>query len=77
MNRKKIFKATLLLLIAGLLVCASPVLAQDPSVPALPHAFYGDVLINGSPAPADTKVSVTGTGVVTRPYNAIWTIVTG
>lgn len=31
--------------------------------PALPHAFYGTVLINGSPAPIGSKVEARGEGV--------------
>jgi len=34
-------------------------------VPKLPHAFYGDLIIDGSPAPAGMKVEVNGTGVMT------------
>jgi len=42
--------------------------------PPLPHAFYGDLLINGSPAQAGTKVEVKGTGVITgTDSNPIWT----
>jgi hypothetical protein len=65
MTRKKIFKATLFILIAGLLLCASSGVAGAFSIPTLPpHAFYGDLNIMGSgPAPAETKVEVRGTGV--------------
>jgi len=42
---------------------AVPVYADG--VPPLPHAFYGNVTINGSPAPAGTRVEARGTGVMT------------
>ncbi len=42
-------------------LCATPVYA----IPALPHAFYGSVTINGSPAPIGTSVEARGTGVRT------------
>jgi len=42
-------------------LCATPVYAT----PALPHAFYGSVTINGSPAPIGTSVEARGTGVRT------------
>ena len=41
---------------------AVPVYAQPP---ALPHAFYGSVTINNSPAPVGTQVEARGTGVET------------
>jgi len=41
---------------------ATPALAQ---VPSLPHAFYGTVEINGSPAPIGTQVKAEGAGVTT------------
>ncbi|KKM66699.1 hypothetical protein LCGC14_1478560, partial [marine sediment metagenome] len=43
------------------LVLATPVYA----VPALPHAFYGSVTVNGAPAPPGTSVEARGTGVMT------------
>jgi len=48
-------------LVLLLVLCAVPVYA----VPALPHAFYGSVTINGSPAPVGTSVEARGTGVTT------------
>ena len=65
MTRKKIFKATLLILIAGLLLFASPALAEGIPIPPMPHAFFGNLLIDGSPAPINTKVEVSGIGVET------------
>ncbi len=49
----------LLLLVPG----ATPVFANG--IPALPHAFYGNVTINGSPAPVGTSVEARGEGVAT------------
>lgn len=46
-----------------LMLCTAPVYAQG--IPALPHAFYGSVTINGSPAPTGTKVEAKGSGVIT------------
>jgi len=43
---------------------ASPVAAAE-GVPPLPHAFYGEVEIDGSPAPVGTEVEARGTGVET------------
>lgn len=40
---------------------ATPVNAE---VPALPHAFYGTVEIDGSPAPVGTQVEARGEGVI-------------
>ena len=77
MTRKKIFKATLFILIAGLLLFALPGEAGAFTVPALPHSFYGDVRINGIDAPAGTKVEVKGTGVKTGANNPIYTTETG
>ena len=55
-------KTLALILPALLLVLGStPVFA---STPAIPHAFYGDVTINKSPAPAGTKVEARGSGVL-------------
>jgi len=56
-------KATIFVVVAFLLLCAAPVYAND--TPSLPHAFYGNVTINGSPASAGTEVEARGTGVTT------------
>jgi hypothetical protein len=64
---------TVLAVVVGL--CATPVNAQ---VPPLPHAFYGAVEINGSPAPVGTEVEARGEGVVTGVQgNPIVTIEAG
>jgi hypothetical protein len=46
-----------------LALVVTPVYAED--FQALPHAFYGTVNINGSPAPAGTEVEARGEGVQT------------
>jgi hypothetical protein len=51
----KIKLVSSLILALALLVLGSPVYA----IPALPHAFYGSVLINGNPAPDGTLISAT------------------
>lgn len=53
----------LIALICLLVLFAVPVYADG--IPPLPHAFYGDVTINGSPAPTGTRVEARGTGVIT------------
>jgi len=58
-------------------LCATTVYADD-GVPALPHAFYGTVQINGVPAPIGTSVEARGEGVLTGiPYNPTITIASG
>ena len=55
-------------------LCATPVYGA----PALPHAFYGTVQINGIPAPIGTSVEARGEGVLTGiPYNPTITTVSG
>ena len=49
------------LLAVLLTLVTTPVYAQG--APPLPHAFYGTVEVNGSPAPAGTEVEVRGEGV--------------
>ena len=46
-----------------LAMVATPVYADV--APTLPHAFYGVIEINGSPAPVGTEVEVRGEGVET------------
>ncbi len=56
------------ILLAVLLATAvSPAYADN--APALPHAFYGTVEINGSPAPVGTEVEARGEGVTTGVGN--------
>ena len=65
------------ILLAGLLTLfTTPVYAQG--VPALPHAFYGTVKINGSPAPVGTEVELRGEGVQAGVEgNPVVTVVAG
>jgi len=58
--KRIVFLLAGLCLLVGLL--ATPALAD---VPPLPHAFYGEVEINNSPAPVGTQVEARGTGVLT------------
>jgi len=61
-------KTSAFVLLAGLLtLVTTPVYAQG--VPPLPHAFYGTVEVNGSPAPAGTEVEARGEGVQTDVGN--------
>jgi hypothetical protein len=57
-------KMVAFMLLAMLLaLVVTPVYASD--APALPHAFYGAVEVNGSPAPVGTSVEARGEGVMT------------
>jgi len=57
-------KASIFIVLALFLaICAAPAYAND--VPPLPHAFYGSVTINNSPAPVGTQVEARGEGVRT------------
>jgi hypothetical protein len=58
MKRKTI---AFVLLVGLLVLVATPVYAQG--IPPLPHAFYGTIEVNGSPAPVGTAVEVRGEGV--------------
>jgi len=58
-------KATVFIAVAFVLALgAAPVYADD--IPPLPHAFYGELLINNSPAPAGTTVEARGEDVRTE-----------
>jgi len=61
----KMFAFILLAMLLALAV--TPVYADI--APTLPHAFYGTVDINGSPAPVGTEVEVRGEGVQTGVGN--------
>ncbi len=51
---------------------------MSADVPPPPHAFYGTVTINGSPAPVGTRVEAMGDNVITgTQYNPIYTTVSG
>jgi len=60
MRKAAVFIAVAFVLALG----AAPVYADD--IPPLPHAFYGDVTINNSPAPAGTTVEARGEDVRTE-----------
>jgi len=61
-------KTIAFVILAGLLtLVVTPVYAQG--VPPLPHAFYGTIEINGSPAPVGTAVEARGEGVLTGVGN--------
>ena len=65
-------KATIFIVVTLLLTLfGMPVNAAD--MPPLPHAFYGTVEINGSPAPVGTNVEARGEGVETATHNPITT----
>ncbi len=68
MKKIAIFIAVVVVLLLG----ATPAYA----VPALPHAFYGSVTVNGAPAPDGTQVSATvdSGSVITNAYNPTTTV---
>jgi len=70
-------KMVAFMLLAMLLALAvSPVYADE--APTIPHAFYGAVEINGSPAPVGTEVEARGEGVTTGvTQNPVETTVEG
>jgi hypothetical protein len=63
--REKTLRAVIVVFVIGLLLSLSAGEAFAFESPKIPHAFYGDILIDGSSAPIGTKVEVKGTGVRT------------
>jgi len=61
-------KSVAFIVLAVLLALATTPVYAD-TAPPLPHAFYGTVEINGSPAPVGTSVEVRGEGVETGVDN--------
>ncbi len=67
---KKILTSAVLVLL--LMFCATPAYA---GIPTLPHAFYGDVEINGSSAPNGTQVSaMVDAGDIVPTQNPVSTV---
>lgn len=64
LKRRGTVRAIIAFFLIGLLISFLTGVANAFEVPQIPHAFYGDILIDGSPAPIDTKVEVKGTGVI-------------
>ncbi len=64
--------AVFIALVLPLLLFTTPAYA----VPALPHAFYGSVTVNGAAAPNGTQVSATVSGrtVITNAQNPVTTV---
>jgi len=60
--RAKVIASVVVALV--LMLCAIPVYGQE-EIPPLPHAFYGTVKINDSPASAGTQIEARGEGVRT------------
>ena len=68
---------TFIFLAVLLTLFTTPVYAQG-DIPPLPHAFYGVIEINGSPAAVGTEVEARGEGVLTNVSgNPIETIAAG
>ena len=66
---KKLIMSMVLALV--LVLCATPVYA---GIPTLPHAFYGEVEINGGPAPDGAQVSATvDVGSIVASQNPVTT----
>jgi len=55
----KVKTIAFILLAVLLTLFTTPVYARG-DIPPLPHAFYGEVKINGSPAPVGTEVEARG-----------------
>lgn len=69
MRKIAIFVALVFLLMLG----ATPALADG--IPALPHAFYGSVTVNGDPAADGTQVSATvDSGDILATQNPVTTV---
>ncbi|MFC1969332.1 hypothetical protein ACFLVF_02450 [Chloroflexota bacterium] len=62
-------KAIALIIVTAVMVslCTTVVYAQLPSIP---HAFYGNITINGNPSPPGIIVEATGAGVLTDPASS-------
>lgn len=60
---------TFILLALLLALFTSPVYGQEEGIPPLPHAFYGNIEVNGSPASVGTEVEARGEGVQTGVGN--------
>ena len=62
----------------GLVLLLSLIAVPVYAIPALPHAFYGSITVNGYPASIGTRVEARGTGVMTGiPQNPVTTTVAG
>jgi len=67
-------KITIFILLVFLLVFGAAPVSANSGMPSLPHAFYGSVDINGSPAPDGTQVSATvDNGTVIPTQNPVTT----
>lgn len=78
LKRRGTIRAIIAVFLISLLLSLSTGVAYAFEVPKIPHAFYGDILINGSPAPIDTKVEVVGSGLITGVSgNPLYTTETG
>jgi len=68
-------KITIFILIALLLAFGAAPVSANSGIPSLPHAFYGSVSINGSPAPDGTQVSATvDNGTLIPTQNPVTTV---
>jgi hypothetical protein len=64
------------LLVAGMTPDAT--IRAAPSIPPLPHSFYGSVTLRGAPAPAGSVISATGQNIRTGiPGNPLTTTAAG
>ena len=61
----KVFALIVVLLAIHALLPLGILTAQAP--PAIPHAFFGAVTLDGQPAPVGAQVEARGEGVNTRP----------
>lgn len=57
-------KKVLVALLAAFWMTSMAALPASAAVPELPHAFFGEVRINGAPAPVGTRIEARGNGVL-------------
>ena len=76
--RKEILRLIIAVFLVGLLIIVLLGMVLASEVPKIPHAFYGDIFIDGDPAQIDTKVEVKGTGIIPAiSSNPLYTTVIG
>ncbi len=76
--RKELLTRFSILFLSIAFLFVVPVIADDTVAPQLPHAFYGSVLVNNSPAGQGLVVEVAGAGIRSNiPGNPVTTLSDG
>ena len=62
-----ILKRTLILItvLCTVIALCGIATAEEPTIPVIPQAFYGDVQVGGAPAPIGSTIEIRGAGVQT------------